>query len=96
MIVVAVSGEVDLSTVTAFAAELRRAQRTGLDVVVDLEDVEFMDSSGLAVLVSFAKEAASGATGFSVTPGSRQVQTLFRLSGIEPLLRVASGPLPVP
>ena len=81
-VVVAVSGEVDLCTAPLLAEELRRAQPLDGVLVVDLDQVEFMDCAGLRALVDFADEVASGPTRLLVTPGSRQVQRLFELSGI--------------
>ena len=49
---VAVAGEVDLATAPALEAELDRAIRASAGAfVVDLEDVTFLDSSGINVLM---------------------------------------------
>jgi anti-anti-sigma factor len=93
-----VAGELDLCTAPQLAAELRWAQKTGADVIVDLQRVEFMDCAGLGVLLSAS--ADSGPAGFSVTPGPRQLQRLFQLTGaaaqldivapVRPALRIAA------
>ena len=88
VIVVAVSGEVDLRTAPQLAEELRRAQQARIDVIVDLEQVEFMYCAGLRVLLTFASTGIAASARFTVTPGTPQVQRLFQLSGIGSLLRV--------
>lgn len=86
--IVLVSGELDLSTAPHLAAELGCAQATGADVLVDLEEVEFMDCAGLRVLVEAS--AASGGGAFSVTPGPGQVRRLFELTGAGGVLNVVA------
>lgn len=91
--VVLVSGELDLCTSPHLATALRDAQRTGADVIVDLEDVAFMDCAGLRVLLAASQN--SGPAAFSVTPGRRQVQQLFELTGTRALLTVIPADTPV-
>ena len=51
-VTVAVVGEIDLSTANALAAAIRDAEETGIGrIVVDLSDLTFLDSTGLAVLL---------------------------------------------
>jgi anti-sigma B factor antagonist len=49
--VVRFTGEIDAATRDAAGGALRSAVETGRDIVVDLERVTFMDSSGLHVIV---------------------------------------------
>ena len=66
-------GEHDMSTASALRPELERAFAAGSAVIVDLSDVEFLDSSVLANLVYGREEARRHREhGFSVVapPGS--------------------------
>jgi anti-sigma B factor antagonist len=83
-----VSGEVDLNTAPELARALWRASRAGKEVQIDLEDVDFMDASGLHVLTKFALSDAPGAPPVTITSGSRQVRRLFEVSGFAPLLPI--------
>jgi anti-anti-sigma factor len=83
---------VDISSAPWLDEELRRAQQTGVDVVVDLERVEFMGCAGLSVLLKAVHRANSGQSPVSVTPGSPHVQKLFALSGIDRLVRLVPRP----
>ena len=87
-IVVEVSGEVDLLTAPVLAEELRRAQRTRSEVIVDLEKVEFMGCVALQVLVRAAIAPGPGQPRIWVTPGPPQVQKLFRLTRMDEQLRI--------
>ena len=56
--IVTVAGEIDISTVTPLRERLFEVAASGAPLVVDLEQVSFIDSVGLAVLVGAAKRAA--------------------------------------
>jgi len=61
--VVRVVGEVDLATANLVADALRLASGRGIDVVVDLADVRFADTSlGYAVVTARARQVRGGGT----------------------------------
>ncbi|HWD64296.1 MAG TPA: STAS domain-containing protein [Solirubrobacteraceae bacterium] len=90
--ILCVTGEVDIATAPRLAEGIRRCRDAGASVIVDLEGVEFMDASGLNVLVSATQSFEAGA--FSVTPGSPQVQRLFEITGSNTLLHIVSPAAP--
>jgi anti-sigma B factor antagonist len=86
-------GELDLSTAELLDAQLDELFAVGWsEVTVDLREVEFMDSSGVHVLLR-ARQGADGTPGrleVVVDPGP--VQELLRLTGADgPLGLVADG-----
>jgi anti-sigma B factor antagonist len=85
-VIVVVSGEVDLCTAPWLDEQLRRAQRLATEVIVDLEQIDFMDCAGLRVLMRASAKSAPGH--FSVTPGPPLVQKLFKLTDATGLLHV--------
>ena len=90
--IIFVTGELDLCTAPYLAAELGSAQRSGADVIVNLEKVTFFDCAALRVLLSASAEA--GPAAFSVTPGPRQVQRFFQLTGALAELNVVPPGMP--
>jgi anti-sigma B factor antagonist len=89
----AVSGELDIAT----APELEQA----LDqicpdqvklVVVDLRDLEFMDSTGLSTLVRAHQRLAERDCELTLVRGPPQVQRLLDLTGVAERLRLGSDP----
>ena len=81
MAVVAPHGEVDLATVAAVRAALRSGE-VSARVVLDLRQVEFMDSAGLALIVEQMRRADRDGFGFAVVRGSDQVQKLLHVAGL--------------
>ncbi|OGU00872.1 MAG: anti-anti-sigma factor [Geobacteraceae bacterium GWC2_48_7] len=61
-------------------SELNRIFESGTnDVVVDLKDVRFIDSSGLGVLVSGFKNASTRQGSLKLTALQTQVKSMFEL-----------------
>lgn len=93
---VLVEGEIDLWTAHRFQAALATARASDAPaIVVDLDRVTFMDSSGLHVLVQCVV-AAGMRRRITVTRGSPQVQRLFEISGISRYLSFTSSQLGSP
>ncbi|MFL5844306.1 MAG: STAS domain-containing protein [Solirubrobacteraceae bacterium] len=84
---VAVSGELDLATVDELRAELDALAADRQPVLLDLGELAFIDSSGLALLLAVRTEAA--ATGWPLVIGrqcSAPVRRAMEITGVETLL----------
>ena len=82
-----VSGEIDIVTAPSFTEAIETPLREGRSVVVDLEDVSFIDSSGLSALVSAITAARRNEWDLSVARAmSTEVTRLIQISGLGALL----------
>jgi anti-sigma B factor antagonist len=91
--VIALSGELDLASSAALDEELLRVIESGAQqVVIDLRELEFMDSTGLSTLVKAHQRADEAGQGFAVVRGPQQVQRLLSLTGVEERLTIADTP----
>ena len=79
--VVAPRGEIDLATVGALRAALR-TEETRPWVVLDLRHVEFMDSSGIGVVVEQMRRCEQDGLEFAVVRGPKHLHKLFRMVGL--------------
>lgn len=87
------SGELDLMSSPALEAALERANSSDAEAtVVDLRTLEFMDSTGLHVLVKGHQSAQESGRAFAVTRGSEQVERLLTLTGIAEVLTIVDSP----
>jgi anti-anti-sigma factor len=75
--------ELDLSNADAVTQLLDALRERRAPVLLDLDDLTFIDASGLRVVVTAASEARSDGWEFAVTRGSRQVRRLFGLLEID-------------
>jgi anti-anti-sigma factor len=88
--VVAVTGELDLASSPALDQELERVSRSDTELLIlDLSELEFMDSTGLSVLIKANQRAQDAGKRFGVLKGSPQVQRLLSLTGVDERLTVA-------
>src|SRR4051794_9411340 len=72
---IALSGELDISTAPRVEEELRRVEEDRPAVIVlDLRELEFMDSTGLRVIVSADGRAARRAPGCALGGGPRRAR----------------------
>jgi anti-anti-sigma factor len=89
--VVVVAGEIDVSTVPKLRQTLARAMAPPREeVVVDLAAVEFIDASGVGVLVGAAGEAAREGVKFRLHAPSPSVQRVLDLAQLDGTLEVES------
>ncbi|MDQ6804092.1 MAG: STAS domain-containing protein [Actinomycetota bacterium] len=92
-IVVGVTGELDLVSSTALEEALVQLDGSGPGfVILDLSDVEFMDSAGLAVLVRAHQRAKGAGQGFGVVNAAPQVLRLLSVTGMDERVTVAQTP----
>jgi anti-sigma B factor antagonist len=81
--IVTVTGEIDISTVTRLRERLFELAAGGRPLVVDLDQVSFVDSAGLAALVGAAKRAAAHGGSLHVICAQPQIRQLFRRTGLD-------------
>jgi anti-sigma B factor antagonist len=92
-VVIGVSGELDLASSPALEHELEQGAATKAElVIVDLRSLEFMDSTGLSVLVRAHQRATENGQRFGVVKGPQQVQRLLSLTGVAERLTLADSP----
>jgi anti-sigma B factor antagonist len=90
--VVSVSGELDLSTSAALEEELTLAADSDAEMlVVDLHQLEFMDSTGLSTLVKAQQAVQGEGKRFVLVRGPQQVQRLLTLTGVAERIEVADS-----
>jgi anti-sigma B factor antagonist len=85
--IVALAGELDLSTIGRMESPLleQTLQRTG--VLVDLTKLTFIDSSGIGILIQASRGANGTPFNLLIGPGS-QVARVFEVAGVAEALHV--------
>jgi len=77
-------GELDVSTVAQVADRVSEMQQAGFaEVVLDLRNLTFMDSSGLHLVLAADRMARSNGTKFTLIAGSHPIQRLFEIVGLQ-------------
>jgi anti-sigma B factor antagonist len=85
--VLSVVGEVDVFTAPALDEALTAAiANGGTCVVVDMSGVDFLDSTGLSVLVKALKRIREANGSLDVVVSADRVAKVFRLTGLDTLI----------
>jgi anti-sigma B factor antagonist len=91
-VVVEARGDADLHSAQTLRLRLIDAVRsTSAPVIVDLSQIEFIDSTGMGALVAARNEAVSRGSALRVACPSERVMRLFRVTGLDDLLGVRSS-----
>ena len=84
--VLCVAGAVDLSTATRLTTELVELIETVPLLVVDLDQLTFLDSTGLSALVNAANTAAERGVGLRLARPTRNVGDLLAVTALDQLI----------
>lgn len=87
--IVTAAGEIDISTVTRLRERLFEIAASGRPLVVDLDQVSFIDSVGLTVLVGTANRAAVHGSSLQVACAPPKIRQLLRLTGLDRRIALA-------
>jgi anti-anti-sigma factor len=90
--VLALTGELDISSAGRVEKELTRAEeRQPGAIVLDLSALEFMDSTGLRIVVSADARARERGARFAVVRGPDAVQRIFRITRLDERLEMVDS-----
>lgn len=93
-VVLSASGELDLAAVPELRAQLAAAHLAGATVVLDVRDVTFMDSSGLAVLLAADRRLRSTGGRLRLAHVADDVLRVLRICGLaDRFVRPAAPPV---
>jgi anti-anti-sigma factor len=76
-------GELDLAVVDVVEQALRPLEREFKEIVLDLRALEFLDSTGLRVILSADARARANGFDLRVINGGEQVQKVLLMTGMD-------------
>jgi anti-sigma B factor antagonist len=76
------AGELDIATAPRLERALLFERRPGDRVVLDLADLEFIDSTGLRVIVQAVEASRAGGWELTLRQGGPAVRRVFEISGV--------------
>ncbi|MGV2942269.1 anti-sigma factor antagonist [Mesobacillus sp. LC4] len=91
MLAVKVSGEIDAYTAPQLREKLfPLSEKEGVKMVVDLSEVNYMDSTGLGVFVGVFKNVRAHDGEFKIVGLSERLQRLFEITGLADIIDINS------
>ena len=86
-------GELDIATAPQLEEAVSEATSLPVaELVLDLRELTFMDSTGLRALAQANLKAEQAGTALSIWRGSHQIERVLEISGLGPLLPLADAP----
>jgi stage II sporulation protein AA (anti-sigma F factor antagonist) len=91
--VIRLHGELDLSNCDAADRALLQAEQTQADrILLDVDGVKFIDSSGLQVILRAKRRSDASGQRLRITRGRGHVADMFRLTALDMTLPFADSP----
>jgi len=92
-VVLSLHGELDLASAPLLQDEIESAEAEDATLVVlDLDDLEFIDSTGLRIILSAHERSQERGQMLALTRGSQQVQRLMSITRAGEHLRIIESP----
>ena len=91
-VVLALQGELDLVSAEQVSARLEALRAADEPVLLDIDELDFMDSSGLRLVLNAAEASDGSGWRFSLTHGPDQVQRLFESACVTDRLPIVPRP----
>ncbi|HTD57932.1 MAG TPA: STAS domain-containing protein [Solirubrobacteraceae bacterium] len=92
-VVLVLHGELDLLGAPLLQKQVESAEVEAKGIVVlDLEELQFIDSAGLRVILAAHERAQDQGHELALTQGPEQVRRLFTIAGVNKHLRIIGSP----
>ena len=90
-VVLALRGDLDLQHLYSFEEELRRVEATKtLCIVLDLRQLDFVDSSGIRQLLAARRRAGRACRRLLLVRGGPPIQRVMALAGLQDVFEMVS------
>ncbi len=92
-VILSLAGELDMASAELLQQAMEAEDLQGAAMVVlDLQQLQFVDSTGLRIILAALERCRERRQEFAITPGSQQVQRLLTVTGVaEHLPTIASA-----
>ena len=90
---IAIHGELDMATAPQLTTAFERVSELDVELaVVDLRNLEFLDSTGLEAIMKFEARSRQQGVDLAVVRGPRAVERLFSVMQLDQKLRIVDDP----
>lgn len=83
-----VSGEIDLNTIEILKPKIEELLQENRDILIDMEDVKFIDSTGLGTLVKLYKEQKLKEKKVTIINTKGNVRKIFKITCMEEMFNL--------
>lgn len=92
VVVLAPTSDIDMSRSPDLRTAIRQEMGSGVHkMVIDLDEVEYMDSSGLATLVEAMRNAGGGKTRLVICNMNQKVSAIFEIARLDSFFSIVAS-----
>ena len=92
-VVLSLEGELDMATAPRLQSAIDEPALAGIsELVLDLRELQFIDSTGLRLILTALQSSRARGQEFAITRGSPQVERLLSITGVAEHLRTIATP----
>jgi anti-sigma B factor antagonist len=84
----AVAGDLDMATASVMARQLSELVEGGTDVIVDLSELGFIDSSGLRTLMTANQQSEEQGRTLTLRRPTRNVTRVLAITGLDQVFTI--------
>lgn len=85
-LIASLSGDLDINVVDDFRDDILNRIDGSKDIILDLKDLDYIDSTGLGVVMTAYKEATEKGRTLKVKNAKRNIYKLFKITELDELL----------
>lgn len=86
---ITLSGDLDINTVEEFKKEaLEKYKDLDKDIVIDLKDLDYIDSTGLGAVITVFKEVRDKGKSLTVKHAKKNIKKLFVITELDQLFNM--------
>lgn len=85
-LIASLSGDLDINVVDDFRDDILNRIDGSKDIILDLKDLDYIDSTGLGVVMTAYKEATEKGKTLKVKNAKRNIYKLFKITELDELL----------
>ena len=82
ILLVSLTGELDIYTVPLLRRQMTRHDRPGIALIIDLSHVDLIDSCGLGLLVSLHNRSATAHRAIALVLTDQRLKDILRITGL--------------
>lgn len=87
-LVIRIAGEIDLSNAALVAQKIKEVEGSSANVLLDLEKLQFMDSTGLGVVVNLGKRVKERGGELAIVIAKPSIRKLFSITAFDKRFRI--------
>lgn len=87
-VVLVLHGELDLASAPLLQSEIEQSAKESEQTVLDMRDLEFIDSTGLRIVLSAHQQAREQGRELALTHVQKQVKRLLSITRVDEHLRI--------